>query len=176
MFCGKLEMAAGDVEAVRAKVERHSRPLASGCVVWTRSIDAYGYGQFWVSNWRGERDIVKAHRAAYELAKGPIPEGLTIDHVCENKACLNPAHLEPVPATVNSQRYGARRSTCKKGHPKLAGRSRCQECSRDLDRNRYADPEYRRRKLDAERQRYARNPEPKKAAAREYYRRHQWDS
>lgn len=50
-----------------------------------------GYGQFW----NNVRDM-PAHRFAYEAVVGPIPEGLTLDHLCRNKGCVNPAHLEPV--------------------------------------------------------------------------------
>ena len=52
---------------------------------------AYGYSQVWdgVKMWRG-------HRLSYTILVGPIPEGYVIDHLCRNRRCYNPAHLEPV--------------------------------------------------------------------------------
>src|SRR5690242_18719570 len=62
----------------------------SGCHEWQAYTDRDGYGCFWIkpTNYR-------AHRVAYELFVGPIPEGLVIDHLCRNRSCVNPAHLEP---------------------------------------------------------------------------------
>jgi hypothetical protein len=51
--------------------------------------------------------IIRAHRFAYELLVGPIPEGLVIDHLCRNRRCVNPAHLEPVTAEENWRRGDA---------------------------------------------------------------------
>ena len=80
-----------------------------------------GYGN---ASWRGQR--VSAHRAAYEILRGPIPDGLHIDHLCRNRSCCNPAHMEPVPARENVLRgespsaQQARQTHCIHGHP-LAG-------------------------------------------------------
>lgn len=63
-----------------------------------------------------------AHRASYEVFKGKIPHGLTIDHLCKNKLCINPEHLEAVPLTVNVMRGNGppsknlKKSTCRFGH------------------------------------------------------------
>jgi hypothetical protein len=62
-----------------------------GCWLWKQSTTTTGYGRYRVS---GRND--PAHRVAYEYAVGPIPEGLVLDHLCRNKRCVNPAHLEPV--------------------------------------------------------------------------------
>jgi len=89
-----------------AKVER---PTDDGCWPWTACLNR-GYGQFCVGG--GRR--VCAHRFSYELLGGPIPDGLTIDHLCRVKHCVNPAHLEPVTARENTRR--GRKTHCKRGH------------------------------------------------------------
>lgn len=83
-----------------------------------------------------------AHRASYEIFVGPIPTGMAIDHLCENKICVNPAHLEPVTQLVNTQRYYAKINHCKNGHPfdeantrvTEKGYRQCRACGRDFRR------------------------------------------
>lgn len=74
----------------------------SGCWLWLASLRANGYGQVG----RGGRGsgMELAHRAAYNLYVGPIPDGLVLDHLCRVRACVNPAHLEPVTNTENLRR------------------------------------------------------------------------
>ena len=71
------------------------------CWPWLNYMNVTGYGTY--------RDIhgkqVYAHRAAYILTHGSIPEGLTLDHLCRNKQCCNPKHLEPVSQSVNILRH-----------------------------------------------------------------------
>lgn len=88
-------------DAVRfwAKVEQQG-----DCWVWTacisgRNSPSGGYGSFRL----GQR-MVRAHAVSYEQMVGPIPEGLELDHLCSNRACVNPYHLEPVPHRVNVRR------------------------------------------------------------------------
>lgn len=90
------------------------------CWNFTGSIDPYGYGRFGL----GSRQLYKmAHRASYELHVGQIPNGLVLDHICRNRRCVNPAHLEPVTNKENILRgngapaQAARRDACQKGHP-----------------------------------------------------------
>lgn len=63
------------------------------CWLWTGTRTAFGYGKLGVRSATGGRRGVRAHRVAYELAHGPIPEGLCVLHRCDNPACCNPAHL-----------------------------------------------------------------------------------
>lgn len=107
------------------------------CWEWTGSRTAGGYG-----NLRAGGGNDYAHRVAYRLAKGPIPQGLVIDHLCRNRACCNPAHLEAVEQRENVLRgaspYGAVRTTCKHGHDitdpanvytEPGGNHRCRACA-----------------------------------------------
>jgi hypothetical protein len=86
------------------------------CWLWTGSIIRNGYGNFYVG------DATRlAHRFAYELLVGKIPEGLTIDHLCRVRNCVNPDHLEPVTGAENTRRgeagkHFADRTHCPKGH------------------------------------------------------------
>lgn len=72
----------------------------SDCWVWQGGL-SNGYGIQWDA---AARTTVKAHRRMYELHVGPIPKGLQIDHLCRNRACVNPAHLEPVTNRENTVR------------------------------------------------------------------------
>lgn len=84
----------------------------TACWHWTGPTDR-GYGKISVNARR-----VKAHRFIYEREVGPIPDGLTLDHLCRNTACVNPAHLEPVTNSENVRRQGAalRKDVCPRGH------------------------------------------------------------
>ncbi len=96
----------------------------SGCWEWKGSKLATGYGNF-----RIEGSIQLAHRVAWELQVGPIPEGHVIDHVCANRSCVRLDHLRVVTYKENARRgeehYNALKTHCKNGHeftPENTGR------------------------------------------------------
>lgn len=106
------------------------------CRVWPGTLNRYGYGVLWLN---GRRHA--AHRFMYELLAGPIPDGLTLDHLCRNRACVRPDHLEPVTNRTNVLRgigpsaFNAARTHCSHGHPLDAmntyhdgDRRRCRDC------------------------------------------------
>jgi HNH endonuclease len=82
-----------------------------GCWIYTGRTDHKGYGTF---GWNG-RSVI-AHRAAYLLLVGPIPDGLTIDHLCRVRRCIRPDHLEPVTLRENMSRKPPK-THCPQGHP-----------------------------------------------------------
>lgn len=118
--------------------------LPDGCWKWDAGKQSSGYGVFWVAG-----DPVLAHRWAYEASVGTIPEGLCIDHLCRNRACVRPSHLEPVTMRENILRgkgataINARKTHCPQDHPysgenlwfkKSKGRRdqrACRQCDRD---------------------------------------------
>lgn len=74
----------------------------TGCWIWRAGMGAAGYG---MNNSRA------AHRVMYERHKGPIPDGLVLDHLCRNPPCVNPDHLEPVTPGENTRRGNSTRLT-----------------------------------------------------------------
>lgn len=90
----------------------------TGCWLWSGALANGGYGAF-----LGPEGTVKAHRWFYEQSKGPVPDGLELDHQCRVRCCVNPDHLEPVTRQVNTLRgigpaaVNAIKTHCPKGHP-----------------------------------------------------------
>ena len=90
----------------------------TGCWEWTGSIMSAGYGQFSTGRLRNNR----AHRWFYIQMRGTIPGNAYLDHLCRNKICVNPDHLEPASAQTNVLRgisppaVNAKKQTCKRGH------------------------------------------------------------
>lgn len=87
---------------------RYFKPNDDGCWIWQSGDNGSGYGKIHVNG-----DSLYAHRYGFELFRGPIPEGLVLDHLCENPPCVNPWHLEPVTHQENIRRAHASRREAK---------------------------------------------------------------
>lgn len=93
--------------------------MARDCWIYAGYKAPSGYGQVYINSRKGP---VMAHRLVYETLVGEIPEGLQLDHLCRNRACVNPDHLEPVTQKVNILRgespfaLNAQRTHCVNGH------------------------------------------------------------
>lgn len=95
--------------------------VGDGCWEWQAAIDRDGYGIL-THPPEGVRST-KAHRIVYEWLVGPIPDGLVLDHLCRNRCCVRPDHLEPVTSGANVlrgeslQAANKAKDVCKRGHP-----------------------------------------------------------
>lgn len=119
-------------------------PELGRCWVWTKGLNGTGYGDFSAGSKR-----ISAHKWSYEAAKGPVPTGLELDHLCRNRLCVNPEHMEPVTHAENMRRAAAARTHCPQRHEYTAantgyscGDRYCRTCHRDRSRN------YKRRKRE----------------------------
>jgi hypothetical protein len=137
----------------RPPIERFTKKYVvdptTNCWNWVGQLNADRYGVFQ----RRRRVQQPAHRWSYEHFVGPIPEGLTIDHLCHNTACVNPAHMEAVTNSENVRRLwerrreqggrvhpNSRKTHCKHGHeftpentwhpPQRTDWRSCRECLR----------------------------------------------
>lgn len=119
------------------------------CWIWTGGTIGNGkqYGLFIVA-WPKK---VVAHRWAYESLIGPVPPGLDLDHLCRNRACVNPWHLDPVTRKVNLNRglhANSLKTHCPYGHPyspentlvTRRGSRECRTCRRERATHKLAAP------------------------------------
>ena len=121
-----------------SKIEVPDQP--SCCWEWIAST-RYGYGQFGLGV--GVTPY-QAHRLAYFLLIGPIPDGWHLHHLCKNRRCVNPDHLQPLPPRVHVRlSWLWSRTHCRNGHPwneantyLYKGNRQCRECRRAADARR----------------------------------------
>jgi len=127
--------------------EMISRVPECGCWIWLGVIQGNGYGKY------GKQ---LAHRLIYEKAKGTVPNGLQLDHLCRVRSCVNPDHLEPVTQRENILRgdsfsaKNAAKTSCPSGHPytkentriRANGYRECRECRKAALRKRYSERKY----------------------------------
>lgn len=121
--------------------------IKNECWEWQGKLDKNGYGRFAVN-----RKNIRSHRFSYEFYIGKIPNGLVIDHLCRNKRCVNPKHLEPVTNKENILRglglasLNSKKIYCINGHllknknlyvQKKTGKRFCRECDRRRGRELY---------------------------------------
>ena len=94
---------------------------SDSCWPWIGELTPQGYGRYHFSQ------KFLAHRISWEVTNGRIPKGLTIDHLCRNRRCVNPAHMEVVSPAVNTLRgfnplaQNKRKTNCPRGHPLTEG-------------------------------------------------------
>ena len=115
--------------------------VGEGCWEWTGAKNPSGYGQLGPTH-TGAPYHLAAHRVMYELFVGPISTGLEIDHLCGNRGCVRPSHLEPVRHQENLRRAANRITHCPQGHEiternigiNNRGHRYCAQCNRDRAR------------------------------------------
>ena len=134
------------------------RVMPSGCWEWKLSRMKSGYGACHTMAPSGKRLFTSAHRHVYQRLVGPVAPEMTIDHLCRNRPCVNPEHMEVVTRAENLRRgfgasaINARKTHCIRGHeftpentkPREGDKRHCRTCANDNARRRYASTEQRK--------------------------------
>ena len=134
---------------LRERISKRTVVTETGCWEWIGAKDRYGYGRMGFQV-EGELRYFRVHRISHEVFRSEIPQGLVIDHLCRNRACANPAHMEAISAKENIRR-GLRanlaKAECPKGHPysivntytSKAGKRSCRACQRERMKKKRVD-------------------------------------
>ena len=128
--------------SLKEKILLNRMVAPDGCWLWTGAVNhVTGYG--WIRDPRVGRSNY-AHRVSYREFVADIPDDLTVDHLCFQKSCVNPTHLDAVSQRVNTLRCASSPATinslktsCPNGHPYVENRRRCLQCHREKERLRY---------------------------------------
>jgi hypothetical protein len=167
------------------KTRSEDAGYATPCLTWTGYKQPNGYGKFGLN---GKTEY--AHRVAYRLLVGPIPEGLMIDHLCRNRACVNVEHMEAVTNKVNILRgetimaANAAKTHCPQGHEfseentyirPSTGSRHCRTCMREERAKRSVQEKAQRREKPETQRTHCRNGHPLDETNL-YVRRNGWQS
>lgn len=127
-------MLKDDIQRFFAKID-----FTEDCWIWQASLDSKGYAQF---TYKGKNK--RGHRVAFELMKGGLIGGMDLDHLCRNRACVKPEHLEQVTRSTNLRRgelWQSKKTHCPKGHSydyiDNRGARRCKPCLKELAHQNY---------------------------------------
>lgn len=134
-------MNRGEYDRFMALVRKRPGPMPDDCWIWIGDTTPNGYGAHRIRPGEPRR---AAHRISYEQHVGPIPGNRQLDHLCRDRSCVNPTHLEPVTAAENTDRqdHANRRKThCPRGHEYTPanttirnGRRFCRKCAQGRKR------------------------------------------